>query len=124
MVSDAHAHIDLNQFDPDREEVIQRARQAGLKWIINVCMIGDGADRALALVEEYEFMAAIAGCHPHDAKSFKERDLARLEKLAAHPKVKGIGEIGLDYFRNHSPKRPSGRSSRPSWTWPAGSICR
>ncbi len=104
MVSDAHAHLDMNQFDPDREEVIQRARKAGLKWIINVCMIGDGADQALALVEQYEFMRAVAGCHPHDAKSFTEKDLGRLEELAGHPKVVGIGEIGLDFFRDHSPR--------------------
>ena len=103
MVSDAHAHLDLNQFDPDREAVIARARAAGLKWIINVCMIGDGAEAALALVEKYDFMRAIAGCHPHDAEGFGEAGLGRLERLSGHPKVVGIGEIGLDFFRNYSP---------------------
>lgn len=103
MVSDAHAHLDLKQFDNDREEVIKRAQSAGLKWIINVCMIGDGADEALALVEKYDFMRAVAGCHPHDAQGLSEKDLGWLERTAAHPKVVGIGEIGLDFFRNHSP---------------------
>ena len=104
MVSDAHAHLDLKRFDNDREEVIARARSAGLRWIINVCMIGDGAEGALALVEEHDFMRAVAGCHPHDAAGFTERELGRLERMATHPRVVGIGEIGLDFFRDYSPR--------------------
>ena len=103
MISDAHAHLDLDRFKDDRDRVIARAREAGLKWIINVCMIGEGADKALSLVEKHGFMRAIAGCHPHDAKGLGEEDLGRLERMAAHPKVVGIGEIGLDFFRNYSP---------------------
>lgn len=103
MISDAHAHIDLGHFDKDRDEVIARAREAGLKWIINVAMIGDGAEKALALAEEHDFIRAIAGCHPHDAQDFGQNELDLLRRAAAGPKVVGLGEMGLDFFRNHSP---------------------
>jgi TatD DNase family protein len=104
MISDAHAHLDMSQFDEDREEVIQRALAAGLKWIVNICMIGDGAEEAYALVEKHPALWAMAGCHPHDAKDFFLDDLARLEDLASQEKVVGIGEIGLDFHRDYSPR--------------------
>ena len=104
MISDAHAHLDMSHFDQDREEVIARAVQAGLKWIINICMIGDGAEEAYALVERHPALWAMAGCHPHDAKDFFLADLGRLEDLAAKEKVVGIGEIGLDFHRDYSPR--------------------
>ncbi|MBW2618205.1 MAG: TatD family hydrolase [Deltaproteobacteria bacterium] len=104
MVSDAHAHLSLKKFKADREEVIQRAREAGLTWIINVAMLGDGAEQALALTAEYDFMPAVVGCHPHDAAGFDAGRLARLDRLAGREGVVGIGEIGLDFFRDLSPR--------------------
>jgi len=104
MISDAHAHLDMSQFDEDREEVIGRALEAGLKWIINICMIGEGAEKAYALVEKHRALWAMAGCHPHDAERFSLTALARLEDLASREKVVGIGEIGLDFHRDYSPR--------------------
>lgn len=104
MVSDAHAHLSLKNFQADREEVIERARQAGLGWIINVAMLGDGAEQALALTARYEFMPAVVGCHPPDAAGFDAGGLDYLARLVGQEGVVGIGEIGLDFFRDLSPR--------------------
>ncbi len=104
MVSDAHAHLDPIQYPTGLDEVIARAKSAGLKWVINVAMLSDGAEQALAVTAEHDFMRAVVGCHPHDAKRFDEKMLGRLEELAARAEVVGIGEIGLDFYRDHSPR--------------------
>ena len=101
---DSHTHLDAKDFDPDREEVIARALQAGVTTLVTIGA-GDGldsAERAIALAEKYDFVYASAGIHPHDAG--KELDLRKLENLAAHPKVVAIGETGLDFYRDWAPK--------------------
>ena len=108
MFIDSHAHIDGLEFDADREQVIQRARDAGVSAILNVGT-GDphsGAlERALELAEKHADIYAAVGTHPHDARLFDERAEERIWKLATgSPKVIAWGEIGLDFHYDNSPR--------------------
>jgi TatD DNase family protein len=101
---DSHAHLDFPQFDADRETVIQRAREAGLVAILNVGADLASSRAAVALAEQHDFIHAAVGVHPHDAKTVTSAVLGELRELARHPKVVAIGEIGLDYYRDLSPR--------------------
>jgi TatD DNase family protein len=102
---ETHAHLDFPDFNGDREAAIQRAHDAGVHTIINIGTDFESCERILALAEQHDRLYAVLGIHPHDAKSWDgDRSAERLKRLADHPKVVGIGEIGLDYFRNHSPR--------------------
>jgi len=101
---DTHAHLDFDQFDDDREAVIGIAHNEGVELIINIGTDFPSSEKSIALAEKYPGIYATVGMHPHDAKTWNSTpDAARLEKLAAHPRVIAIGEIGLDYYRNYSP---------------------
>jgi len=105
MFVDSHAHLDGARFDADRHEVLARARDAGLTSILAIGS-GDGPgtlDCAVKLARQHEFLYASIGIHPHEAKLATEADFLQLEQLAKEPKVIGWGEIGLDYFYDHSP---------------------
>ena len=106
MFVDSHAHLDGEQFDADREQVIARAREAGVETIVAVGSgTGPGTlDCGIRLAEKYEFIYASIGIHPHEAKLATDADFAELERLAKRPKVIAWGEIGLDYFYDHSPR--------------------
>ena len=102
---DSHAHLDFPDFDQDRGEAVDRARAAGVHTIINIATDFDSCHRVIALAEKYPDMYAAVGVHPHDAKNWDgDRSAQELQKLASHPKVVAIGEIGLDYYRDHSPR--------------------
>jgi len=105
---DSHCHIDGAEFDADREEVIQRANDAGVKFMLNV---GTGEpdsgnfERAVSLAEKHENIFASVGVHPHDAKTFDTEAEKRLVNLAkSSEKVIAWGEIGLDFYYDHSPR--------------------
>ena len=103
---DSHAHIDFPQFSEDRDAVLDRARAAGVTALL---AIGTGPgpeklDSALPFAEEHDWIYATVGIHPHEAKQVVPRHLDELAKLAQHPKVIAWGEIGLDYFYDHSPR--------------------
>jgi TatD DNase family protein len=105
---DSHAHVDGEEYDGDRDEVIARAREAGVRAILNVGT-GDphsGAlERAVAVAESYAGVYAAVGVHPHDAKLFDERAAGRIRQLVKDsPRVIAWGEIGLDYHYDHSPR--------------------
>jgi len=106
MFIDSHAHLDMKAFDADRGEAIQRAWDAGLGAVITVGVGEDLAEieEAVALADEYERVFATVGVHPHDARKILPEWYGRIEALARHPKVVGIGETGLDYHYMHSPK--------------------
>jgi TatD DNase family protein len=102
---DTHSHLDVERFDKDRDEVLRRAWEAGLDWLV---VIGSGeglpgARRALGLAKEIEQAFATIGVHPHEAKDWPLADHPGYRELAADPKVVGVGEIGLDYHYMHSP---------------------
>ena len=106
MFVDSHAHLDGEQFDADREQVFARARKAESPIFSRS---GRETGRAhwiarIKLAEQYEFIYATIGIHPHEAKLATEADFAELERLAKQPKVIAWGEIGLDYFYDHSPR--------------------
>ena len=106
MFVDSHAHLDGSQFNADREQVIARAREAGVGTIVAIGN-GDGPatmDCGVRLAEQYDFMYATVGIHPHEAKLATENDFIELEQLAKRPRVIAWGEIGLDYFYDHSPR--------------------
>lgn len=104
ILIDSHAHLDFPQFDADRETVIARAREAGLVAVLNVGTDLVSSRAAVALAEQHDFIYAAVGVHPHDAKTVTPDVLAELRALARHPKVVAIGEIGLDYYRDLSPR--------------------
>jgi len=106
MYIDSHAHLDGKQFDLDRDEVIARARDAGVRTLVAIGN-GDGPptlDAGVRLAEKYPFMYATVGIHPHEARLADETAFAEMERLAQHPKVIAWGEIGLDYYYDHSPR--------------------
>ena len=104
MFFDSHTHLDDKQFDTDRDAVIARAKAAGVRYIMN-----PGADlassmRAVELAEQHAFIYAAVGIHPHDVQGMDLQMLEMIEHLAGKEKVKAIGEIGLDYYRDLSPR--------------------
>ncbi|MGA3327611.1 MAG: TatD family hydrolase [Terriglobia bacterium] len=103
---DSHAHLDDSDFDPDRAAVIDRARAAGLRYIL-IAGGGTGPDRLdspLAIAEGYDWIYASVGVHPHEARHFTDSHAGKILQLAQHPKVLAVGEIGLDYYYDHSPR--------------------
>lgn len=101
---DTHAHLDHEWFDGERDEVVQRARDAGVGTIVTIGADMSTSEAAVRLAETYPSVYATVGIHPHDASGATEAAYERLKELAAHPKVVAIGEIGLDYYYDHSPR--------------------
>jgi TatD DNase family protein len=103
-VIDTHAHLDLKDFDKDRRKVIESALSNGVEKIINVGFDLKSSQKSIQLAEEFEQIYAAVGFHPHDAKDLNPESLKKIEELANLPKVVAIGEIGLDFYRNLSPR--------------------
>ncbi|MCA1066512.1 TatD family hydrolase [Rossellomorea sp. AcN35-11] len=104
MLFDTHVHLNADQFEEDLEEVVSRAREAGVENMVVVGFDRPTIMRAMELIEQYEWLYASIGWHPVDAIDMKEEDLAWIEELSQHPKVVAIGEMGLDYHWDKSPK--------------------
>src|SRR5215831_8534226 len=105
MFIDSHAHLEGPRYDSDREAVIARAREIGVETIVAIGN-GDGPvnfDCGVLLAEKYEFMYATIGIHPHEARLADDAAFDRMVALARRPKVIAWGEIGLDYYYDHSP---------------------
>ncbi len=104
MFVDSHAHLDGERFATDREQVIEQAREAAVEAIVAIGN-GDGpadVDCGIKLAEQYDFIYATLGIHPHEARLADDAAYQKMERLARHPKVIAWGEIGLDYFYDHS----------------------
>ena len=101
---DTHAHLDFPQYDKDRDKIIEQAFSSGLEAIINIGVDLESSEKSIKLAEKYKNIYATVGFHPHDASKLSSENLKELEKLASHPKVVAIGEIGLDFYRNLSPE--------------------
>ena len=107
QIIDSHAHLEFSQFDEDRAAMIERARAAGVQTILAIGS-GTGPDRldaAIPFAEQHDWIYATIGIHPHEAKQATDEHFARLDQLADHPRVIGWGEMGLDYFYDHSPRK-------------------
>jgi len=108
-LADTHCHLDFNLFNEDREQVLERARQAGLLHILNPGIDLASSRLAQKLAETYDSVCAAVGVHPNDSLTWEEASptgggtLQALRELAARPKVVAIGEIGLDYYRERAP---------------------
>lgn len=101
---DSHCHLDFHDFDRDRDEVFQRASEAGVGKIINPGSDFASCQRAVDLAERYSEVFAAVGIHPHDAQQITKESLAELRVMLNNPKTVAIGEIGLDYFKMHNEK--------------------
>jgi TatD DNase family protein len=102
-IIDTHAHLDMPEFDQDREEVINKAREKGVSTIVTIGINMESNRRAVKLAEQYPFVLAGIGIHPQDSRGIQHDDIAALSELASHPRVVAIGETGLDFFRDHAP---------------------
>ena len=102
MLIDSHCHLDMKDFDKDRDNVIGRARKEGIVHMISIGIDVKSSESALGLARQYSFISATVGCHPHDADACGAEDLKILSHMAGEPEVVAWGEIGLDYYRNYS----------------------
>lgn len=102
MLIDTHCHLDFPEFDGDRDEVISRARNEGISYIVNIGSSLQGSRKALALSQQHNFIYATVGLHPHEADKFSDEVKAGIEELAREDRVVAIGETGLDYYKNYS----------------------
>lgn len=105
-IIDSHAHLEFEQFNEDRAAMLERARAAGVEKLL---AIGSGTgphqlDAAIPFAEQNDWIYATVGIHPHEAKEATEEHYAQLEKLARHRRVIAWGEMGLDYYYDHSPR--------------------
>ena len=101
---DTHAHLDMGDFEADRPQVLERAWERGLAAVITIGIDLESSRQALALAETNPHIWATVGLHPHEASAADEPALSEIRVLAGDPKVVAIGEIGLDFFRNYSPR--------------------
>ncbi len=104
MLVDAHCHLGDAAFDPDRDAVLARAREAGVGHVVVIGATLAESDRAAALVQAHPGLSATAGVHPHEARHWSAAAAVRLRDLLALPEVVALGETGLDYHYDHSPR--------------------
>ena len=103
MLFDTHTHLNAEEFNEDRDEVIQRAKDAGVTNMVVVGFDRPTIQRAMEIIDQYEHIYASVGWHPVDAIDMTDEDLAWIEELTHHPKVVALGEMGLDYHWDKSP---------------------
>jgi len=104
MYFDTHAHYDNPRFDPDRRPLLESLPKHGISLVLNPGYDLQSSRAAVGLAEDYPFIYASVGFHPHDSSAMQEGDLERLRTLTERPKVVAVGEIGLDYHYDHSPR--------------------
>jgi TatD DNase family protein len=107
-VVDTHCHLD--HCEPPLGELVERAREAGLKRLATVGMDDPSIENALAAADGHPEVFAIVGRHPHESRGFGRPDLERIEEAARHPKARVIGETGLDYYRDYAPREDQRRA--------------
>lgn len=111
-LADTHAHLSDSQFDQDRDSVLERARQAGVSLIVNVGSDVESSEKAVALAAAEPAVWAAVGIHPHDARHADSTAWDRLRQLVAEPCVVAVGETGLDFYRDHSPREAQAEAFR------------
>jgi TatD DNase family protein len=104
MYIDTHVHLNADQYEEDLQEVIDRALEAKVERMVVIGFDRKTIERTMQLIEQYDFVYGVIGWHPVDAIDCTQQDLEWIEELASHPKIVGIGEIGLDYYWDKSPK--------------------
>ena len=106
---DSHLHLDDDKFGEEVAAVIERAEEAGVTAMVTAGVDLASSRAALALAERHAAVYAAVGFHPHEAATMQPEDTRELRRLADHPKVVAVGEIGLDYYRDHSPRETQRR---------------
>jgi len=101
---DTHVHLNADQYEEDLQEVIDRALEAKVERMVVIGFDRKTIERTMQLIEQYDFVYGVIGWHPVDAIDCTQQDLEWIEQLASHPKIVGIGETGLDYYWDKSPK--------------------
>ncbi|MDR2938928.1 MAG: TatD family hydrolase, partial [Clostridiales bacterium] len=104
MIFETHAHFDDRRFKDDRDEIIDSLKDSGIGYVINCGADMKSSERGIELTKKYSFFYCSVGVHPHSAKDLDDTKLKKLEAMAAGGKVVAIGEIGLDFYYNHSEK--------------------
>lgn len=104
MFVDTHAHLQWASFDNDREKALARAKEKSVTRIVNIGFDVAGSLKGIKLAEKHQGLYTTVGIHPHNATTLNEKTLESLRELSSNPKIVAIGEIGLDYYRNLSPK--------------------
>jgi TatD DNase family protein len=102
MLIDTHCHLDFPEFDQDRDQVIQRSRDNGIDYIINIGSSLSGSQKSYELTQKYDFIYATCGIHPHEADKADKKTQDSLRAIAKKDKIVAIGETGLDYYKNYS----------------------
>ncbi|MDR1559379.1 MAG: TatD family hydrolase [Clostridiales bacterium] len=104
MFFESHAHYDDPRFDEDREELLASFQRNSVDYVINVGADMESSEASVKLAEDYDFIYAAAGVHPHAANTLNEDNLKKLEDICSNPTVVAYGEIGLDFHYDHSPR--------------------
>lgn len=104
MYIDSHVHLDDSRFDLDRDNLIRTLKDNKVELVINIGADEDSSERSVELADRYENIYAVVGVHPHSAKDLEGRDLSSIIKMLENDKVVAIGEIGLDYYYDNSPR--------------------
>ncbi|WP_119458693.1 TatD family hydrolase [Rhodospirillaceae bacterium SYSU D60014] len=104
MLVDSHCHLNFKDFNDDLDVVVSRAEGEGVGTLVTICTRLNEFEQVLGIAERYDNVYCSVGVHPHEAENAGDVDAARLIGLAAHPKVVGIGETGLDYYYDNSPR--------------------
>lgn len=102
MLFDSHAHINSERYEDNREQLIESIEKANMSYVMDIGFDLESSLKAIEHASKYSWCYAAIGCHPHDAKTMDEMTLVMFKGLAKKPKVQAIGEIGLDYYYNHS----------------------
>ncbi|HCC06537.1 MAG TPA: hydrolase TatD [Clostridiales bacterium] len=102
MIFDTHAHYDDGRYNEDRDQLLGNLKDSGVELVVNCGVDIKSSTRSIKLAEKYNFIYASVGVHPHDVKSLKDEDIQVLKELAYNKRVVAIGEIGLDYYYEHS----------------------
>lgn len=104
MYFESHAHYDDGRFKNDREEILNLLPSCGIDYVINVGCDMKSSRESIKMAEKYDYIYAAVGVHPHDAENMKESDLDEIRQMSNHKKVVAIGEIGLDFYYDNSPR--------------------
>ena len=104
MYFDSHAHYDDERFDEDRDELIEGLKMQGVSYVVKVAADMKSCHTSLELAHKYDFIYSSVGVHPHDVKDMTNQDMDEMRQLAKDEKVVAIGEIGLDYYYDNSPR--------------------
>ncbi|MBI4971996.1 MAG: TatD family hydrolase [Candidatus Omnitrophica bacterium] len=104
MIFDTHVHLNVSDYTADQDQVFRRAREAGVGLFLNVGIDMEHSRAAVQFAEKFDNVYATIGLHPHDAQNFTEAGFNEIKELTKNKKVRAIGEVGLDYFRNLSPR--------------------